>query len=179
MASNTKVTHVSGAEAERRAKQSAQSEQAKDAQPVSSVTADQDLFDAATEAGYTPEQIAEAEREIAAVNLDEMVTHTIQVAISERVTETYTGVDGQPATRNKNVVRLVDLIADMDAETQLQFLSIVENRPDTKDKRIMSEFLAKQVLLMWQLTEPDMTLERLLRGLSMERIKKLADAFFK
>lgn len=137
------------------------------------------LAETAEEMGYTPEQIAEAEARLAAVNLDEVVDTTISVAISEIVTETYQTHDGRDAKRNKRVGRVVELIGDVDAETQLHVLALAQQRPDSKDPRILSEFLAKQVLLAWQMTEPDMTLERLLKGLDLTRLRKLADAFFK
>jgi len=178
MATSTKV---SGAEAERRAKQSAQSEQST-SQVSEQSTQEALVQELGASVGLTPAEAAQAatdaDEQVAATNLDELVVKTLHVKYRELVPITVKLLDGREVTRNQVVISEIDLIGDVDAETQLRIMAMAQDRPDSRDPQVLSRFYAQQVLVAWQMTDPDMTLEKLLRGLDMVRIRKLGQDFF-
>jgi hypothetical protein len=50
--------------------------------------------------------------------------------------------------------------------------------PDDSDQQAMIGWMTEQVLAVWRLTEPEMTLEALVDGLSFQKVLGLFSAFF-
>lgn len=187
---------VSLKEQERRAKQSASS--ATHATHATRATWDDTVVDADNDTAadngndadrddddavaLTPEQQQEAVEQINAVNLDELLVDTITVKINDRIPYKATGYDettGEKITviRFKPNVRDVELEASAPMYVQLKALAL-QREMKKLDTHTRLQRTAECVLEVWRLTEPDMTLARLVKGLGIEQIAKLFNVFF-
>lgn len=190
----TTTTRVSAAEQTRRAQQSEQAQQAQDtpqATPTPQSPEDAALAQLADEYGITPAEAAAASRQrVEVVNLDEMTTTFITLKFREWVSEPLKLPDGTERVRNRPAIRDVELAADPTTEDQLAAMRLLKeirrgtpdpanpDQPKPLDSETIQHRTAECVLRIWRQTEPDMTLDRLQRGLDVERIARLFNLFF-
>lgn len=146
--------------------------------PASATQFDVEAMSAALGVPVTAEQAAQAERSLDMVNLDEIVAQVVRVALTEWAPETYTSeVNGQEMTRYKPRPRVAEIALMPDVPTQLEAMNLGRSRRGTPIDEQVPDML-RLILKVWQLSEPDMTIERLQRGLDVWRISKLFQMLF-
>jgi len=155
--------------------------------------------------GLTEEQLAAAEQffgseeldELDAVNLDEVAPPPVRVPIVEYVTEPLLdgagqplkGPDGKPRVRRRATRRIavIETFVPLDIYDRMlasrQRVEVLRRAkrdgPDGDEaNRQGLNWMAEQVLAVWELTEPDMTLDRLRRGLDLSLVPRLFRRFF-
>src|SRR5579883_2508912 len=125
-------------------------------------------------------------------DLETIAPQPVKVAFREYVKEAVKdtegnvipGNDGLPLTRMKPVNRIAEIETYVPAEllfqvmAQKQVYQHMQAQGTALNPAESLEFTAKQVLAVWQLTEPDMTYERLIKGLDFPKIKALFSRFF-
>lgn len=122
---------------------------------------------------------------LAAVNLDEVTTEVLRVGIRDYREETME--NGQkrriPWPRIAEIENFVPMkvfnrmMASRNRVLKERQIYLSQgDRDDHEDPMI--GWMMSQVLAVWQLSEPDMTLERLERGLDFERVSALFTRFF-
>jgi hypothetical protein len=120
-----------------------------------------------------------------AVNLDEVSPEQIEVAFVEYAQ--VTSAEGQLLMRpNVRIAKIWDFVpmylfnrliaAQRHAQRLKNRIEAGDVEEPEEDPQIM--WIIKQVLAVWQLTEEDMTLERLQKGLDFDRIYGLFVRFF-
>lgn len=129
--------------------------------------------------GVTPQEAEEAIKQISVVNLDELETTTIAVTYREFLPQTTTDPAGETLTTYRAVTRQAHLIGDIGGEEQIAILAHNKKRPKSaEDMAATYDWLAEGVLIAWKMTDPGMTVERLKRGFTMERMTALFNRFF-
>src|ERR1700690_3402052 len=133
-----------------------------------------------TEETVSPEALEQAVDEALAENLDEVVTGEVNVAIVE-----YADDPSTPGKRKKTVRHVVldtyvpmkvfnRMVANRDRMIRLGKLrdraASEGNESGISDEDPKMTFLCKSVLDVWQLSEPDMTMDRLENGLDFAKI---------
>lgn len=175
MATKTATT-VSAGERARRAEQRTQAKQGR----ASAATIAPDEAAAALEA----EQVAQAQAQLAAVNLDEWIGEDFRVAFTEWKEWQEEGWDGQPVTRRRPIKRYALLNTLVSDEAQMRawdLLMPVQERTRAGESIPPSELAEAQrraVLVGWQEYEPEMTLERLAKGLTTVQTAAVLARFF-
>ena len=115
----------------------------------------------------------------AAVNLDEVNIGTITVPFVEWVEQPLPADAPEGAEPARlPVVRKVTLSNFVPMFVFNQSLAIFQQMADNKDQAKNMELMASSVLLVWNLTDPRMTLQRLLMGADFTVIMKLFNDFF-
>jgi hypothetical protein len=124
-----------------------------------------------------------------AVNLDEVSYEYVPVAFVEYIPYTVEGSDGKTVTRYKPETRIAEicnrvpmyllnrLLADEKRMKKLQ-KRIAAGEIEEPEEDPTMQWVTRQVLNVWRLTENDMTYERLERGLLFEQIYGLFSRFF-
>jgi hypothetical protein len=116
---------------------------------------------------------------IAAVNLDELVADTITVPFIEFVPYEAESPLG-PETRYRAVERQAEICTLVSTELELEALALYTRiNQEHLPEPVVLRGIAECVLKAWQVSEPSMTLPRLLKGIGgSERLLKLFSLFF-
>lgn len=156
----------------------------------------------------TPEEVALAQQffeQSAAQNLDEVAPEPVSVTIREYVERTEEDAEGRPVTRRRLVVRSAQIETFVPMRVFNRMMAsrrvalarratLAAQRADVgawaaadaaddgdddnpADDPVM-QWMQQNVLRVWQLTEPDMTADRLENGLSFQQIQGLFARFF-
>ena len=124
-----------------------------------------------------------------AVNLDEVTYEYVPVAFVEYLSNEVEGPNGKTVTRYRPETRIAEicnrvpmyllnrLLADEKRMKKLQ-KRIAAGEVEEPEEDPTMQWVTKQVLNVWRLTENDMTYERLERGLLFEQIYGLFSRFF-
>jgi hypothetical protein len=123
----------------------------------------------------------------AAVNLDEVNIESVTVTLMEKVPEEVM-INGHKVKRNKIVpvtheiscyvpMYLLNRLVAEQKKMQKMRARIAEGELESQEDPMM-EWVTKQVLNVWKLTEEDMTYERLSFGLDFEKTFGLFARFF-
>lgn len=124
-------------------------------------------------------------QEALAVNLDEVVAEPVSVAIVEYADVSEELPNGSAVTRRRRTVRTaqIDTYVPMSIFNRMMKMQR-ELRASTvaagggPDPERNFAMMTDAVLMVWKLTEPDMTRERLEEGLTFAKIGKLFALFF-
>ena len=124
-------------------------------------------------------------QEALAVNLDEVVAEPVSVAIVEYADVSEEQPNGSVSTRRRRTVRtaLIDTYVPMSIFNRMMKMQR-ELRASTvaagggPDPERNFAMMTDAVLMVWKLTEPDMTRELLEEGLTFAKIGKLFALFF-
>lgn len=123
------------------------------------------------------EQAQQAQALLDTVNLDELVAPTVRVALMERYTHKVTLPDGSAGVRYEMRPRVAEITLFPSVGAQLKALAFSQQRAKLTQEQQLAVML-DCVLVVWRECEPDMTLERLQRGLDMQRVGKLFQMLF-
>ena len=120
-------------------------------------------------------------------SFDEMLPQPVRVSLVDfQPYEAGKDLSGQPIIRNKPVIRTAEistyvpmkifhgLIASQEKLNRIRKAGAEGGAPSDE----MLQWMSEQVLAVWKLTEPDMTLDRLTSGLDMFKIMGLFQHFF-
>lgn len=169
----SRVSKVSQSERDRRAMQR------RATQPSATTSASNDDFTSLTDAQLTDaEQMSAAyEESAAALDLDEVVTQVYQIAFTEYVPGEIEGPDGPetaylPKVRHAKIANLVNMIV------WDQYWSLNEQLQQKDDPTARFGAMCELVLAVWRESEPNMTLERLRKGLDLAVVQALFFRFF-
>jgi len=126
------------------------------------------------------------------INLNEVAPEAVEVSLREYVPVTEQGADGQSRTRNKLVttqhlietsvpMKLFNRMVATQKRAQEQrrvwlAKTGAENQEPEDDP--MLAWQLQQVFVIWRLTEPEMTLDRLEMGLDIAQVQGLFARFF-
>lgn len=125
-------------------------------------------------------------QEALAVNLDEVVAEPVSVAIVEYADVSEELPNGSAVTRRRRAVRTaqIDTYVPMSIFNRMMKMqrelraSMVAAGGGGIDPERNFAMMTDAVLMVWKLTEPDMTRERLEEGLTFAKIGKLFALFF-
>jgi hypothetical protein len=130
---------------------------------------------------------------VGTTSFDELLPEPVQVSFVEFVDEPVgEHADGTPIMRRRAMKRIAEintyvpmriLHKMMASQERLKALqakaaSAGVQGIDVNEQQLMMEWMAQQVLEVWKLTEPTMTLERLQEGLSFQQMMALFNRFF-
>ena len=135
-----------------------------------------DTVDAQTAAAQAQAQ-AQAQTLLDTVNLDELVAPIVDVALMERQAIKTRREDGTEGVRYVMAPRVAQITLFPSVGAQLKALAFSRKRASMPMEEQVGAMLAC-LLEVWRESEPDMTLERLQRGLDMQRISKLFQMLF-
>lgn len=118
---------------------------------------------------------------------DDMIPEPIKVSIVAFLEEDVT-VGGIKMRRRKPVSRVAEigtyvpmLILNKMMKSQAQIRKLQAMREQSGDTEVQAEtmqWMAEQVCAVWQLSEPDMTVQKLMEGLDFKKILGLFNLFF-
>ena len=126
----------------------------------------------------SPEQMANYEETLATVNLDELVAEPFKVQYRAYVEEQVDDEDGgEPRLRRRPVTRTAYLDPMVPASLQMKAMKLAQSKHMSQVERLTQ--MSELVVEAWNRTEPGMTVDKLMDGLSLERISKIFQSFFK
>jgi hypothetical protein len=120
---------------------------------------------------------------------DDVLPEDIRVSIVEFIDEE-TEVDGRvikrrrPSRRTASISTYVPMkvfhrmMASQEKVRRFQMMKKQGDQIDPAGQQVMLEWMTAQVAAVWQLTEPDMTEEKISEGLSFQKIMGLFGLFF-
>lgn len=122
-------------------------------------------------------------------DFDDVLPDDVHVSIVEFI-EVEHDVEGRKIRRRKPVKRTATIstyvpmkifhrmMASQDKVRRFQAMKQNDGQVSTENQQIMLEWMTQQVTAVWQLTEPDMTEEKISEGLSFQKIMGLFGLFF-
>jgi hypothetical protein len=125
------------------------------------------------------------------VTFQDVLPQPIEVVLVEYITyEAGKRADGSPIIRRKLSQRTTmiesyvpmkvfhGMMASQGKIKQFQKATSGKAEVNAEDQKEMLDWMSKQVLAVWKLTEPDMTEERLSEGLDFQKVLGLFQSFF-